>query len=174
MLIAARGIQGIAGATLIPSTMSLLFAMFPDKDDRMKAIGFISAGFTSGAALGPILGGVLLDVSSWHAVFLINVPAMLAVLFFVPRFVPEFANPAAPRVDLRSAGLLLLAVLPATYGVKRFAQRHRRRGGRVADRVRRRRRRAVPACASSGSPTRSSTSRCFASASSACRWRRWC
>jgi DHA2 family multidrug resistance protein-like MFS transporter len=122
MLIVARGIQGIAGATLIPSTMSLLFAMFPHHDDRMKAIGFISAGFTSGAALGPILGGVLLDVSSWHAVFLINVPAMLAVLFFVPRYVPEFANPAAPRVDVSSACLLLLAVLPATYGVKRFAR----------------------------------------------------
>jgi DHA2 family multidrug resistance protein-like MFS transporter len=122
MLIAARGIQGLAGATLIPSTMSLLFAMFPHEDDRMKALGLISAGFTGGAALGPILGGVLLDVSTWHAVFLINVPAMAAVLFFVPRCVPEFANPAAPRVDLRSAGLLLIAVLSATYGVKRFAR----------------------------------------------------
>ena len=122
MLIVARGLQGIAGATLIPSTMALLFAMFPHEDDRMKAIGLISAGFTSGAALGPILGGLLLDVSSWHAVFLINVPAMVAVLFFVPRYVPEFANPAAPRVDLRSAGLLLIAVLSATYGVKRFAR----------------------------------------------------
>jgi DHA2 family multidrug resistance protein-like MFS transporter len=110
MLIAARGIQGIAGATLIPSTMALLFAMFPHEDDRMKAIGLISAGFTGGAALGPILGGVLLDVSTWHAVFLINVPAMAAVLFFVPRYVPEFANPEGPRVDLRSAGLLLIAV----------------------------------------------------------------
>jgi MFS transporter, DHA2 family, multidrug resistance protein len=122
MLIAARGIQGIAGATLIPSTMALLFAMFPHEGDRMKAIGLISAGFTSGAALGPILGGVLLDVSTWHAVFLINVPAMLAVLYFVPRYVPEFANPAAPRVDLRSAAMLMLAVLPATYGIKRFAR----------------------------------------------------
>ncbi|HWH94203.1 MAG TPA: MFS transporter [Baekduia sp.] len=122
MLIAARGIQGIAGATLIPSTMSLLFAMFPHEDDRMKAIGLISAGFTSGAALGPILGGLLLDVSTWHAVFLINVPVMLAVLAFVPRYVPEFANPAAPRVDLPSAALLMLAVLPATYGIKRFAR----------------------------------------------------
>ena len=122
MLIAARGLQGIAGATLIPSTMSLLFAMFPHEEDRMKALGLISAGFTSGAALGPILGGVLLDVSTWHAVFLINVPAMLAVLWFVPRYVPEFANPAAPRVDLPSAGLLMLAVLPATYGIKRFAR----------------------------------------------------
>jgi DHA2 family multidrug resistance protein-like MFS transporter len=122
MLIAARGIQGIAGATLIPSTMALLFAMFPHEDDRMKAIGLISAGFTGGAALGPILGGVLLDVSTWHAVFLINVPAMAAVLFFVPRYVPEFANPEGPRVDLRSAGLLLIAVLSATYGVKRFAR----------------------------------------------------
>ncbi|WP_051222829.1 MFS transporter [Conexibacter woesei] len=122
MLIAARGLQGIAGATLIPSTMSLLFAMFPHEEDRMKALGLISAGFTSGAALGPILGGVLLDVSTWHAVFLINVPAMLAVLWFVPRYVPEFANPAAPRVDLPSAGMLMLAVLPATYGIKRFAR----------------------------------------------------
>jgi DHA2 family multidrug resistance protein-like MFS transporter len=85
MLIAARGVQGLAGATLIPSTMALLFAMFPHEDDRMKAIGLISVGFTGGAALGPILGGVLLAVSTWHAVFLINVPAMLAVLFFVPR-----------------------------------------------------------------------------------------
>jgi DHA2 family multidrug resistance protein-like MFS transporter len=122
MLIAARGIQGLAGATLIPSTMALLFAMFPHEDDRMKALGLISAGFTGGAALGPILGGVLLDVSTWHAVFLINVPAMAAVLFFVPRYVPEFANPAMGRVDVRSAGLLLIAVLSATYGVKRFAR----------------------------------------------------
>jgi DHA2 family multidrug resistance protein-like MFS transporter len=122
MLIAARGVQGIAGATLVPSTMSLLFAMFPHEADRMKAIGLISAGFTGGAALGPILGGLLLDVSTWHAVFLINVPAMLAVLYFVPRYVPEFANPAAPRVDLPSAAMLMLAVLPATYGIKRFAR----------------------------------------------------
>ena len=122
MLIGARGVQGLAGATLIPSTMALLFAMFPHEDDRMKAIGLISVGFTGGAALGPILGGVLLAVSTWHAVFLINVPAMLAVLFFVPRYVPEFANPAAPRVDLRSAGLLLIAVLSATYGIKRLAR----------------------------------------------------
>jgi MFS transporter, DHA2 family, multidrug resistance protein len=122
MLIAARGIQGIAGATLIPSTMALLFAMFPHEADRMKAIGLISAGFTGGAALGPILGGVLLDLFSWHAVFLINVPAMAAVLFFVPRYVPESANPNGPRVDLPSAGLLMIAVLSATYGVKRFAR----------------------------------------------------
>jgi DHA2 family multidrug resistance protein-like MFS transporter len=122
MLIAARGIQGLAGATLIPSTMSLLFAMFPHEEDRMKAIGLISAGFTSGAALGPILGGVLLDVSTWHAVFFINVPAMLAVLVFVPRYVPEFANPSVPRVDLASAGLLLAGVLSVAYAIKRFAR----------------------------------------------------
>jgi DHA2 family multidrug resistance protein-like MFS transporter len=122
MLIAARGIQGVAGATLIPSTMALLFAMFPHESDRIKAMGLISAGFTGGAALGPILGGLLLDISSWHAVFLINVPAMLAVLVFVPRYVPEFSNPAAPRVDLPSAGLLLMAVLPTTYAIKRVAR----------------------------------------------------
>ena len=122
MLILARGLQGLAGATLIPSTMALLFAMFPHEADRMKAMGLISLGFTGGAALGPIIGGVLLDAFSWHAVFLINVPAMLAVLVLVPRFVPEFSNPAAPRVDLPSAALLMLAVLPATYGIKQIAR----------------------------------------------------
>jgi MFS transporter, DHA2 family, multidrug resistance protein len=122
MLVVARGLQGIAGATLIPSTMALLFAMFPHEVDRMKAMGLISLGFTGGAALGPIIGGVLLDAFSWHAVFLINVPAMLAVLALVPRLVPEFSNPAAPRVDAPSAALLMLAVLPATYGVKQLAR----------------------------------------------------
>jgi DHA2 family multidrug resistance protein-like MFS transporter len=120
-LIAARALQGIAGATLIPSTMALLFAMFPHEEDRMKAIGLISLGFTGGAALGPILGGVLLDAFSWHAVFLINVPAMLAVVAIVPRIVPEFANPDGARVDVRSAVLLVGAVLPVTYAIKAFA-----------------------------------------------------
>lgn len=121
MLIAARGLQGVAGATLIPSTMALLFAMFPHEEDRMKAIGLISLGFTGGAALGPILGGLLLDAFSWHAVFLINVPAMLAVVVLVPRIVPEFANPDGARVDLRSAALLVGSVLSATYAIKAFA-----------------------------------------------------
>lgn len=121
MLIVARGIQGIAGATLIPSTMALLFAMFPHEDDRMKAIGLITLGFTGGAALGPILGGVLLDVAGWHAVFLINVPAMVAVLAVVPRLVPESANPDGARVDLRSAVLLISSVLAVTYAIKVLA-----------------------------------------------------
>src|SRR3954469_20026147 len=55
MLIAARGIQGLPGATMIPSTRALLFSMFPHEGDRMKAMGLISLGFTGGAALGPIL-----------------------------------------------------------------------------------------------------------------------
>ncbi|MEA2169587.1 MAG: transporter, family, multidrug resistance protein [Solirubrobacteraceae bacterium] len=130
LLIVARGLQGIAGATLIPSTMALLFAMFPHEGDRMKAIGLISLGFTGGAALGPILGGVLLDVASWHAVFLINVPAMLAVIAVVPRVVPEFANPDGPRVDLGSAALLVVSVLSTTYAIKAFAHHN---GGAVAD-----------------------------------------
>jgi DHA2 family multidrug resistance protein-like MFS transporter len=129
MLIAARGLQGIAGATLIPSTMALLFAMFPHEGDRMKAIGLISLGFTGGAALGPILGGVLLDAFSWHAVFLINVPVMVAVVAIVPRLVPESANPMAGRVDVRSAALLVGAVLSITYAIKAYAHGH---GGVVA------------------------------------------
>lgn len=86
------------------------------------AYGFLVAGaLIVMGALGPILGGVLLDVSGWHAMFLVNVPAMLAVLAAVPRLVPESANPAGARVDVRCAALLIAAVLPVAYAIKAFA-----------------------------------------------------
>ena len=108
MLIFARGLQGLAGATLIPSTMALLFAMFPHEDDRMKAMGLISLGFTGGAALGPIIGGVLLTRSAGTRCSSSTCPRWSPCVVLVPRFVPEFANPSAPRVDLPSAALLVL------------------------------------------------------------------
>ncbi len=120
-LIAARAIQGIAGATLIPSTMSLVFAMFPDERKRTAALGVIMSCFIGGAAAGPLIGGALLEVFDWNSVFLINVPLPLLLLVLAPRFLPEFKNPKAGRVDIASAVLLVGAILPTIYGFKQMA-----------------------------------------------------
>lgn len=120
-LIAARAVQGIAGATLVPSTMSLVFAMFPDERKRTAALGVIMSCFIGGAAAGPLIGGALLESFGWNAVFLINVPVALLLPVLAPRFLPEFKNPAAGRVDLPSAVLLTAAILPTIYGIKQAA-----------------------------------------------------
>lgn len=120
-LIVARGIQGLAGATLVPSTMSLVFAMFPDERKRTAALGVIMSCFIGGAAAGPLIGGALLETFDWNAVFLINVPVAGLLLVLAPRFLPEFKNPDAGRVDIASAVLLVAAILPTIYGVKQVA-----------------------------------------------------
>lgn len=120
-LIAARALQGLAGATLVPSTMSLVFAMFPDERKRTAALGVIMSCFIGGAAAGPIIGGALLEAFDWNAVFLINVPVAALLPVLAPRFLPEFKNPEAGRVDLASAALLVAAILPTIYGIKQMA-----------------------------------------------------
>ena len=77
MLIAARALQGIAAATLAPSTLSLIRNMFLDDRQRTFAIGVWIASFSAGAAIGPLVGGAILTQFWWGAVFLINVPIML-------------------------------------------------------------------------------------------------
>ncbi len=120
-LIAARAIQGLAGATLVPSTMSLVFVMFPDERKRTAALGVIMSCFVGGAAAGPLIGGALLEAFDWNSVFLINLPVAVALLVLAPRFLPEFRNPEAGRVDVASAVLLVAAILPTIYGIKQAA-----------------------------------------------------
>jgi DHA2 family multidrug resistance protein-like MFS transporter len=120
-LIAARAIQGLAGATLVPSTMSLVFAMFPDERKRTAALGVIMSCFVGGAAAGPLIGGALLEFFDWNSVFLINVPVAVLLLVLAPRYLPEFKNPEAGRVDIASAVLLVAAILPTIYGIKQVA-----------------------------------------------------
>jgi MFS transporter, DHA2 family, multidrug resistance protein len=122
MLIVARALQGIAGATLVPCAMSLLFAMFLDERQRGVALGVMMACFAAGAALGPVLGGVLLSSFWWGSVFLVNVPVMVLLLVVGPRLLPEYRAPHAGRLDLVSAALSVVAVLGAIYGIKRAAQ----------------------------------------------------
>lgn len=122
MLIAARALLGIAGATLMPSTLALIRNMFLDPAQRSVAIGIWISGFSAGSAVGPLVGGVLLQFFWWGSVFLLGVPVMLLLLALGPRLLPEYRDPNAGRLDLLSAALSLSAVLLLIYGVKLVAQ----------------------------------------------------
>lgn len=122
MLIATRALLGIAGATLMPSTMALIRNMFLDPKQRTVAIGIWVTGFSTGAAIGPLAGGLLLEYFWWGSVFLLGVPVMLLLLAVGPTLLPEYKDPHADRLDLLSAGLSLTGVLAVIYGVKQFAE----------------------------------------------------
>ncbi len=80
------------------------------------------ASFSAGAAIGPLVGGLILSQFWWGAVFLINVPIMLLLLALGPVLLPEFRDPNAGRMDLWSALQSLVAVLSVIYGIKRIAE----------------------------------------------------
>jgi MFS transporter, DHA2 family, multidrug resistance protein len=121
-LIASRALLGIAGATLAPSTLSLIFAMFADPQQRSTAIGIWITSFSVGGAVGPVLGGALLERFWWGSVFLLAVPVMAALLILGPRVLPEYRDPDAGRLDLVSAAMSLVAVLAVVFGLKLIAQ----------------------------------------------------
>jgi DHA2 family multidrug resistance protein-like MFS transporter len=122
LLVASRALLGLAAATLAPSTLSLIRNMFLDARERTFAIGVWAASFSAGAALGPLIGGVLLERFWWGSVFLIAVPVMALLLFLGPRLLPEFRDPDAGRMDIPSAAMSLTAVLAVIYGIKRIAE----------------------------------------------------
>jgi DHA2 family multidrug resistance protein-like MFS transporter len=122
MLIATRALLGLAGATLAPSTLSLIRNMFLDPGQRTVAIGVWVTSYSVGGAIGPLLGGVLLEYFWWGSVFLLGVPVMVLLLVVGPVLLPEFRDPKAGRLDLVSAGQSLAAVLLVIYGLKKFAQ----------------------------------------------------
>ncbi len=121
-LIAARAVMGIAGATLMPSTMALTRNMFHDDRQRRAALGIWMGVMSAGTALGPLVSGLLLDHFWWGSVFLINVPVMVLLLVLGPILLPEFRDPAPGPVDPLGVLLSLGAVLPAVYGIKKLAQ----------------------------------------------------
>jgi DHA2 family multidrug resistance protein-like MFS transporter len=122
MLIASRALLGIAAATLAPSTLSLIRNMFLDPQQRTVAISVWVMSYSAGAAIGPVIGGVLLEYFWWGSVFLINVPVMVLLLLLGPMLLPEFRDPDAGRLDLLSAAQSLAAVLAVIYGLKRIAE----------------------------------------------------
>lgn len=122
MLILFRAFMGIAGATLMPSTMSLIRNMFLNPRQRTSAIGIWVSGFSAGSAIGPLVGGFLLEHFSWGSVFLIGSVVMVVLLIAGPLLLPEYKDPHPGRFDLLSAIMSLVAVLTIIFGLKQIAQ----------------------------------------------------
>jgi DHA2 family multidrug resistance protein-like MFS transporter len=122
MLIAARALLGIAGATLAPSTLSLIRNMFLDERQRTFAIGIWITSYSVGAAIGPLVGGVLLEHFWWGSVFLVSVPVMLLLLTVGRVLLPEYRDEHAGKMDLISAVQSLVAILSIIFGCKKIAE----------------------------------------------------
>lgn len=120
-LIAGRAGLGFFGAMLMPSTLSLIRNIFPEPNRRRLAVAIWAAGFSGGAALGPIFGGWLVEHFWWGAVLLVAVPIILPLLVLGPALIPESRDPNPGRVDLPSIILSLLVMVPVVYGIKILA-----------------------------------------------------
>ncbi|WP_045691883.1 MFS transporter [Streptomyces rubellomurinus] len=120
-LILARALLGVAGATIMPSTLSLIRGLFPDDRERATAIGIWGAAATAGAALGPIVGGALLEHFWWGSVFLLNIPVLLLLLVLGARLLPESRDPRPGRWDVLSVALSMAGVIGVVYAVKEAA-----------------------------------------------------
>lgn len=121
LLIAARALLGVAGATLAPATLALIRGIFTDARQRSLAVGVWASAFSAGAALGPVLGGVLLEHFWWGSVFLINVPVMAVLVTGGLVLLPEHRNPEPGPWDLPSVGLSMVGILSLVYAIKEFA-----------------------------------------------------
>jgi DHA2 family multidrug resistance protein-like MFS transporter len=120
-LIAARALLGVAGATLMPSTLSIIRNIFTDAAERTTAIAIWAAAATAGAAAGPLVGGLLLEHFWWGSVFLINLPVMALLIVLGAVLLPESRDPHPGPFDLPSALLTVLTVIPVVYAVKEVA-----------------------------------------------------
>jgi MFS transporter, DHA2 family, multidrug resistance protein len=122
MLVCARALLGVAGATLAPSSLALIRGMFRDPDQRQFAISIWISCFAVGAAIGPVISGALLQHFWWGSVFLINIPVMALLLCLGPVLLPESRDPNPGRLDLTSATLSLVALLGVIYGLTRTSE----------------------------------------------------
>jgi DHA2 family multidrug resistance protein-like MFS transporter len=121
LLIAARAAMGVFGAMLMPSTLSLLRSIFTHRDQRRLAIAVWASMFSAGAALGPIVGGLLLQHFAWGSVFLLSVPVLVPLLVCAPLLVPESRDPHPGRIDLLGILLSMLTMVPVVYAIKEVA-----------------------------------------------------
>ncbi|MFF4700600.1 MFS transporter [Streptomyces chattanoogensis] len=120
ILMAARALLGIGGAMIMPATLSILRQVFPDRRERAVAIGVWSAVAAVGAAIGPVLGGFLVENFWWGSVFLINIPMMTAMLLIGRWLLPESRGERNGPWDVVGAVVAALGVLGIVLGVKRI------------------------------------------------------
>lgn len=117
-LVASRAAMGIFGAMLMPSTLALVRNIFTDRNERRIAIAIWAAGFAAGAALGPIVGGFLLEHFWWGSVFLLAVPVLVPLLVLGPIFLPESRNETPGPIDFVSIAMVLAAMGSLVFGIK--------------------------------------------------------
>jgi len=116
-LIAARAVQGIGGAMLVPGSLAIISASFPE-DERGQAIGTWSGSTAITTAMGPVIGGWLIEHVSWRAVFFLNLPLAVAVLLLVVRYVPESRNEEeSSKLDFLGATFATLSLGAIVYGL---------------------------------------------------------
>jgi DHA2 family multidrug resistance protein-like MFS transporter len=123
LLILARALLGVAGATIMPSTLAIIRNMFTDPAERTTAIGIWSGMSAAGFAVGPLVGGLLLDHFWWGSVFLINLPIMAVIVVAGVRVLPESRNPDPGRIDLLSVVLSFAGIVSVIHAVKEAADR---------------------------------------------------
>ncbi|MBT2908634.1 MFS transporter [Streptomyces cellulosae] len=121
VMIAARALLGVAGATLMPATLALIRNLFHDPRERSLAIGIWGATASAGTAIGPILGGLLLEHFWWGSVFLINLPVMAVLVLVGIKLLPESRTPEPGPWDLTSVALSLAGMIGVVYAVKETA-----------------------------------------------------
>ncbi|GAA2892219.1 quaternary ammonium compound efflux MFS transporter QacA [Streptosporangium fragile] len=121
-VIAVRALLGVGGAMIMPSTLSMIRTLFTDARERATALGVWSAMASLGAALGPILGGLLLEHFSWHAAFLVNVPVMVVAIVAGLLLLPESRNPAPGRWDAFGTVLSIAGMVALVYSIKQFGK----------------------------------------------------
>ncbi|MET9749105.1 MFS transporter [Streptomyces ardesiacus] len=121
VLILARALLGVAGATLMPATLALIRNLFHDPRERSLAVGIWGAAASAGAAVGPVVGGFLLEHFWWGSVFLINLPVMAVLVVVGVKLLPESRNPDPGPWDLPSVALSLVGMVGVVYAVKETA-----------------------------------------------------
>lgn len=121
MMIVARALLGVAGATLMPATLALIRNLFHDPRERSLAIGIWGATASAGTAVGPVVGGFLLEHFWWGSVFLINLPVMAVLVLVGIKLLPESRHPSPGPWDMLSVGLSLVGMIGVVYAVKEIA-----------------------------------------------------
>jgi DHA2 family multidrug resistance protein-like MFS transporter len=121
LMILARALLGVAGATLMPATLALIRNLFHDPRERSLAIGIWGATASAGTAVGPVAGGFLLEHFWWGSVFLINLPVMVVLVLVGIKMLPESRNPNPGPWDLTSVLLSLVGMIGIVYAVKEAA-----------------------------------------------------